>query len=162
MIGSESTPAPPPTPVADVTAVEFEAAYRANEYRADEQFKGKLVRVTGVVDRIGKDIAGHPDVMLHAGDAGVLCSFDGPDDNLLGLDPGSRATLRGVGAGYHLATPLLQSCSVDEVHGPPCDVPNADGKGPAHGECRRDRECGGVYYKGYCDGPADVVCCVRQ
>jgi hypothetical protein len=40
-----------------VTEVDLDAAYRANEVRADALYLHKIVHVTGIVDKIAKDLA---------------------------------------------------------------------------------------------------------
>jgi hypothetical protein len=43
-----------------VTPQRLYAAYEANEVAADEEYKGKLVRVSGTIEDIGKDILDSP------------------------------------------------------------------------------------------------------
>src|SRR5580704_11369171 len=144
-----------------VTAIDLEAAYRANEVRADDLYRGKLVHVTGVVDKIAKDIIDHPVVTLRTNGAkGITCSFATNDPKLVELDRDSRVTLHCTGEGLAFGGVRLKDCGIDAVHGPPCEV-WADNSGqPVHGECTRN--CTGVVYRGYCDGPSDVVCCASS
>lgn len=61
-----------------VQASELVEAYKANELAADERFKGKTLRIKGVVREVSKDILGDPFVILGAsqkGYLGVQCSF---------------------------------------------------------------------------------------
>jgi hypothetical protein len=143
-----------------VTAVDLDAAYRANEVRADALYLHKIVHVSGVVDKIAKDLANHAVVTLRTdGDKGVTCTFAAADPRLLELDRESRVTLHGKGDGYLFHGVMLEDCHVDAVHGPPCEVWDNSGQ-PIHGECTRN--CTGVVYRGYCDGPSDVVCCTAS
>ena len=48
----------------DVSAIKLFADYAANEARADATYKGAVLRVTGNVDRIGKDKDAAPNVAL--------------------------------------------------------------------------------------------------
>ena len=142
---------------APVTAVDLDAAYRANEVRADALYRNKIVHVTGVVDKIAKDLTDRAVVTLRTnGTKGVTCTFSGPDQLLLELDRESRVTLHGAGNGFAFHGVMLGDCHVDAVHGPPCDVYDNSGQ-EIHGECTRN--CTGVVYRGYCDGPSDIVCC---
>src|SRR6185503_3205217 len=142
---------------APVTAVDLDAAYRANEVRADALYRNKTVHITGVVDKIAKDLTDRAVVTLRTnGTKGITCTFAGADPLLLELDRESRVTLHGTGNGYVFHGVMLADCHVDAVHGPPCDVYDNSGQ-ELHGECTRT--CTGVVYRGYCDGPSDVVCC---
>ena len=44
----------------ELTAQELMSAYAVNEIAADQKYKGKMVRLSGKVDDIGKDIMGTP------------------------------------------------------------------------------------------------------
>ena len=141
-----------------VTAVDLDAAYRANEVRADALYLHKIVHVTGVVDKIAKDLVNRAVVTLRTdGAKGVTCTFAGADPLLLELDRESRVTLHGNGGGYLFHGVMLDDCHVDAAHGPPCEVWDNSSNQTLHGECTRS--CAGVVYRGYCDGPSDVVCC---
>jgi hypothetical protein len=153
-------------PPIEVAAHELEAAYRANEVAADSRFKGKLVRVTGVIRRISKDILDDPHIMLASDDmlGGVLCSFrGGTEDGIGSLVAGQHVALRGMGDGYFMGSPTLRRCAIDAVVGPPCSVPNADNSGrTVRGECKAIGSCTAHYYTGFCEGPDDIVCCASQ
>jgi hypothetical protein len=150
--GSALGDAPP------VTASDLDSAYRANEVRADALYRNKIVHVTGIVDKIAKDLADRAVVTLRTdGFKGITCTFKGADPLLLELDRESRVTLHGVGNGFMLHGVMLDDCHVDAVHGPPCEVWDNSSGQSIKGECTRN--CTGVVYRGYCDGPSDVVCC---
>ena len=158
-IGTGSAPAGSATlgDAAPVTAVDLDAAYRANEVRADSLYKNKIVHLTGVVDKIAKDFTDRPVVTLRTnGDKGITCTFATADPHLVELDRESRVTLHGTGNGFVFHGVILADCHIDAVHGPPCEVWDNSGQA-VHGECTRN--CSGVVYRGYCDGPSDVVCC---
>ncbi|HEY3806100.1 MAG TPA: hypothetical protein VGL61_26035 [Kofleriaceae bacterium] len=143
-----------------VTAVDLDAAYRANEVRADSLYRSKLVHVTGVVDKIAKDIADRAVVTLRTdGTKGITCTFAAADPLLLELDRESRVTMHCTGNGFAFHGVMLDDCHVDAAHGPPCEVWDNAGQA-VHGECTRN--CTGVVYRGYCDGPSDVVCCAAS
>lgn len=151
----------------DISASELETAYRRNEVNADNRYKGQVLRVLGVVESISKDILDDPHVILRSEHmlGGVTCSFgNSSDEALAGLAPGQRVALRGIGSGYLLGGPMLRQCMIDAAVGPSCRVPNADvmGGGTATGECKHVSNCvtPSVYYQGFCEGEANIVCCV--
>jgi hypothetical protein len=152
--GSALGDAPP------VTAVDLDAAYRANEVRADALYLHKIVHLTGIVDKISKDLANRAVVTLRTdGTKGITCTFKAEDPLLLELDRESRVTLHGTGNGFLFRGVILDDCHVDAAHGPPCEVWDNSSNQNLHGECTR--KCTGVMYRGYCDGPSDVVCCTN-
>lgn len=61
--GPPSEPAPV-TPAFHLTATDLIAEYRDNEVAADMKFRGKILEVSGEVEKIAKDIAGTPYVEL--------------------------------------------------------------------------------------------------
>jgi hypothetical protein len=141
-----------------VTAIDLDAAYRANEVRADALYLHKVVHVTGVVDKISKDLTDRAVVTLRTNsDKGITCTFAAADPLLLELDRESRVTLHGNGNGYLFRGVVVDDCHIDAVHGPACEVWDSSSNQTLRGECTR--KCTGVVYHGYCDGPSDVVCC---
>ncbi len=50
-----------------ISAAQIRSAYRANELVADERFKGKWIKISGVVDGIAKDVLGKAYVLLRTG-----------------------------------------------------------------------------------------------
>jgi hypothetical protein len=66
-------------PSVPVTAVELIAGYEANEVGADARWKGRRLRVTGVAERVAKDMGGDPVVILAGAEGGgldsVSCGF---------------------------------------------------------------------------------------
>jgi len=51
-------------PVAELSATQLSNAYENNEIAADNTYKNKWIKVSGVVQNIGKDIKGNPNVVL--------------------------------------------------------------------------------------------------
>ncbi|HEX4449633.1 MAG TPA: hypothetical protein VH143_02130 [Kofleriaceae bacterium] len=51
---------------------------------------------------------------------------------------------------------MLDACHVDAAHGPPCEVWDNSGQADPR---RVHAYLLGVVYRGYSDGPSDVVCC---
>jgi hypothetical protein len=76
-----SNPAKPlvaDTAAVEVTAGELYEEYMANAIGADAKYRDKVLRVTGVVDRVGKEHDEKPFVVfmvLEAGDGGLRASF---------------------------------------------------------------------------------------
>ena len=67
---SQSQPAKvaaPVEPLIEVSAQQLAQAYDRNTVAADQQFKGKRFKVTGVVDSINTDLFGDPYVTLRGG-----------------------------------------------------------------------------------------------
>ncbi len=105
-------PAQPPAPL--VTADDLAAAYDANEVAADMQYKGKVVRVTGVVESIGKDfLYDTPYVTLSGGRWGVQCSFDKSQvPHLAKLSKGQTVTIQGEVRGIVVFGVYLNQCNL--------------------------------------------------
>lgn len=84
------------TSAPEVSARELVSAYTTNEVAADNAYKGKVYRISGVVSSIGKDILDHPFVTLKSSDVirEVQCTFDNAG-RLGTLSPGARVTIRG-------------------------------------------------------------------
>jgi hypothetical protein len=94
----------PPEPAQAVDARTLIADYKANEVSADGHYRGKLLEVTGVVDRVS-DIGGVVHVSLKDGNDGFLtidCAFTDYDPHVRGLSADIPATLYGVGDGMTL------------------------------------------------------------
>ncbi|MEI6790109.1 MAG: hypothetical protein WCK42_02890 [Myxococcaceae bacterium] len=71
-VGIKKTSSVPLEPSVEVpmsiTAKQFHRDYQANEARADEKYKGKLLTVTGNVASIDKDLWGNSIIQLSTGD----------------------------------------------------------------------------------------------
>lgn len=88
------------------------ADYEANEVAADQQYKDKVLLVSGIVTNIGKDVMGEIYVTLSAGDAlgGVQCSFsESHTQEAARLSKGQRVTIKGMCKGKVLNV-LLGGC----------------------------------------------------
>jgi len=91
--------------VIEVTAWDLYAAYQENEIAADAQYDGKVLKVTGVVDDIGKDIMDTPYIVLTDGRlfalGGVQCFFNEQHEPELALlKKGEIVTVMGECTGY--------------------------------------------------------------
>ncbi|MFT4257051.1 MAG: zinc-ribbon domain-containing protein [Pseudoxanthomonas sp.] len=96
----------------NVTAIELHAAYDANEIAADAKFKGKRLRVSGLVESIESDVMDEPDIVLYAGDS----VFNPPRASGMSkaqaamLVKGKSADIECTGAGEVMGTPMLEDC----------------------------------------------------
>ena len=77
LIGCGSSKTLDPNPIT-VEASALALEYETNELAGDAEFKGKTLRINGVVREVSKDILGNPFVILEGtkkGYMGVQCSF---------------------------------------------------------------------------------------
>ena len=114
---SQSQPAKvvaPVEPLLEVSAQQLAQAYDRNTVAADQQFKGKTFKVTGVVDSINTDLFGNPYVTLRGG----VNQFMEPQFKLddahanyaAGLQSGMRISLICTGSGDVAKTPMSKGC----------------------------------------------------
>lgn len=107
--------AAPVTPLFEVSAQQLAQAYDRNTVAADQQFKGKTFKVTGVVDSINTDLFGNPYVTLRGG----VNQFMEPQFKLddahanyaAGLQSGMRVSLICIGGGDVAKTPMSKDCT---------------------------------------------------
>jgi hypothetical protein len=75
------------------------SAYESNEVKADNTYKGKMVRLTGTVDDIGKDLFDKPYISFKSNEnyfMGVQVFFKGSEGNKVAdIDKGQRVTVVG-------------------------------------------------------------------
>lgn len=95
-----AAPAPQPTrePAVEITSKALAAAYEANEVRADGQYKGRTLMVTGVVNDVGKDMLGGMYVVIGTGAPleipAVQASFSKEfEGSVAALSKGERTTV---------------------------------------------------------------------
>jgi ABC-type Fe3+-hydroxamate transport system substrate-binding protein len=99
-----------------VTARELCSAYEANEMAADAEYDEKIVKVSGVVVSIGKDIFDTPYITLECGKilGGVQCMFDEKyEPQLAQLAKGERVTVQGRCSGYVIGAVLITDCILE-------------------------------------------------
>ncbi|MGU1251456.1 OB-fold protein [Pseudomonas aeruginosa] len=104
----------PATPLYEISAQQLAQAYDRNTVAADQQFKGKRFKVTGVVDSINTDMFGTPYVTLRGG----VNQFMEPQFELneerasyaAGLQSGMRISLVCTGRGDVAKTPMSKDC----------------------------------------------------
>jgi len=104
------------TIIAMITATELASAYNDNTVAADQKFKGKKFKVSGVVDSINTDIFGNPYITLRGG----VNQFMEPQfkfeksatTQLSSLKKGMSVVLVCEGNGDVAKTPMSKSCSI--------------------------------------------------
>lgn len=112
-----ATKAPEAPPAANaalavVTALRLYDDYKSNTVGADEKYRGKALRVTGIADHVARDGAGaFLDFRVH-GRERVQAHF--VDENGIGdIKAGGEATVRCFGDG-EFGGPQLKSCVVEK------------------------------------------------
>jgi len=100
----------------EVTASELYRAYEANEVSADQQYKGKRLLITGVVENIGKDVMDNPYVALKIDFLkGVNCYFDDENNKVLShLSKGQKIQIIGTCAGLTSTDVVVKDCELWE------------------------------------------------
>jgi hypothetical protein len=101
----------------NVTAVKLVSAYQANEVSADDKYKGRLVKVSGIVKEVSKDAMDN--VVVTVGDengydpTGVMCRFTHPDaikSQLAALQKGQSIDIVGTVSGM-LVGQVIVDCN---------------------------------------------------
>jgi hypothetical protein len=101
-------------PEISLTAEELHDAYTENGVAADERYRGRLLRVSGAVESINRDIVDRPYVMLHTRRGmGVQCFFpQGRSSSISSLRRGDDVVIRGRGNGNLATMVFLKDCSL--------------------------------------------------
>lgn len=111
------TTAPTEEPVIEITPSELYNAYEENEVAADNQYKGKLVRITGTIDNIGKDILDEVYITIEAGNTfdSIQCYFENEEqiEKVATLKSGEEITLVGECTGLTITTVMMHSCEIE-------------------------------------------------
>lgn len=123
-------PLPPPQPTrqappvqqatVNISAGQLHRAYKANELQADQTYKDKILSVTGVIEKVGKDpVHGNPVVHLKAGIEFIeflQCHFEDDDlPTLSTLRAGQTARVEGRCMGFDSiwSSVILKNCRVN-------------------------------------------------
>lgn len=88
------------------------AAYDANEVAADQQFKGKRLRVTGTVEAIDSGIGDEPVVRLSAGSFQSVHVQGLAAATAASLAKGQQITVVCTGDGEVIGSPMLEDCTL--------------------------------------------------
>lgn len=104
----------PPAPVATVNVSEILKSYENNKIKAEQTYKGKRLRIKGVVASIGSDVLDLPYVTIGTGASfevpQIQCYF--PKENagqLANLDKGQSLTVEGTVDDYVMNV-MVQDC----------------------------------------------------
>ena len=95
----QSEPATPEEKVVKVSALQLFQAYQGNEIAADNQYKDKIVLVTGTIGSIGKDMMDDSYVTLKTSNPliTIRCVFEESEKSKLGqLSQGQTIMVRGT------------------------------------------------------------------
>jgi len=93
-----------------VEATTLHNAYVANEIAADRKYRTTL-RISGVVQSIGRDIMDEAYVMLVGK---IQCMFDPSHEiRLANLNVGDTVTIQGTGTGKTIGTILIRDCTLE-------------------------------------------------
>lgn len=108
---------PTPSPIVPsgeaVTARQLSGSYETNEVAADGYYKGRMLKISGRVERIGKDILDQRYILLRGSDElhGVQCVFpDSADRQLAEVRPGTEAVIVGTCRGLALLNVVVFDC----------------------------------------------------
>lgn len=96
-----------------VSAEELFAAYKANEIAADQRYKGKPIKVSGVVEDITSDAFDNAVVQFQAGGFMQQVHASGlPKPAAAQLSKGERVSLLCKGSGEVIGFPMLEECLI--------------------------------------------------
>lgn len=104
-------------PFTDIKPSELVYSYRTNSVAADAAYKGTVLRVVGVVDRVGQDANGVPLVVLRDLDGTretelltVRCGWNGDRSVAASFTPGTKVVVAGIGGGLAAGDPIILFC----------------------------------------------------
>lgn len=95
-----------------ITATQLLSDYQSNEIAADNQYHGKLLKVSGAVSTVQTDINGIPFVVINDD---VQCGFQDQSqkNQLAQLHVGENVILQGTEGEYVSGIVQLENCSID-------------------------------------------------
>lgn len=91
----------------NISAMQYAKAYRDNSVAADAYYKGRLLNVTGVVSRIGRDANNNIYVAMQINLGDDIYCFVKDENYVLQLHPGSSLSFIGIGGGNSIVGPLV-------------------------------------------------------
>lgn len=113
---TQPTTAPTEEPVIDITPAELYNAYEENEVAADNLYDGKKLRITGVIESIGKDILDDVYITIDAGDYNeIQCYFENEKEieKVAALKTGDEITLVGECSGISILNVIMRNCEIE-------------------------------------------------
>lgn len=114
---AEQTQEPAAEPPLEVPAQTIVAAYQNNELGADQQYKGKLVKISGVMDSVS-EVLGIKSLVIGTGEQfsfnGVSCPLkeDAEIQKAAGLSKGANVTVIGTVTGFDQINVDLKDCTI--------------------------------------------------
>ena len=104
-------------PELNISASELINAYKENEVKADKIYKGRIVEVNGIVDKIDSDISDKAVIRLSDGDEfsfyNISCYIDNDNqDKACELKKGQNVTIVGVADGEIVGEPSIKDCKI--------------------------------------------------
>ena len=101
----------------EITAQELFREYQANEVAANLKYKGRELKITGVIDSIQAGLYDEPIIVLIAGGEFDIASVqadlkDSEHDKAVDLRRRQQITLICVGASEVLGDPMLENCLI--------------------------------------------------
>ncbi|WP_408951441.1 OB-fold protein [Lysobacter sp. Hz 25] len=93
-------------------AATLHQAYEANEIAADQQYKGKLLRINGTIADVASDVSDDPLVSLRVSDFESVHAKGLAKDVAASLSKGQSITLTCTGDGEVIGTPVLSNCTL--------------------------------------------------
>ena len=102
-------------PAHRITANALFAEYKANEVAADAKYKGKIVIVSGVIQKIGKDVLDQAYIVIGGKGFldGVQCTFaESQNASIARLSKGQKVTVKGEVKGKMMGHILVSKCSL--------------------------------------------------
>jgi len=98
--------------IISITSPQISYEYDANEFSSDKKYKGKILRVKGVVNEISRDLLGDIYVSLIGMDEmqNVQCFFEEDDaEGLENINKGSVIEIQGKCDGYMLINVIIKN-----------------------------------------------------
>lgn len=104
----------PQIPVIEVTAKQLVQDYNANEVSADNKYKGKQLKITGVVKSINKDFTDDIYLIIKGEDelfSDVHAYFDDAEAAAK-ISKGQKITFTGVGSGFIIKDVIIKEAAM--------------------------------------------------
>lgn len=98
-----------------ITARQLFSAYESNEARAQKELGGRLLEVTGTIDRIDLDISDNPTLWLNTGEMFQSVNVGNSDsisEHAEELDKGQKITLLCHDVSEIAGIPMLKDCTL--------------------------------------------------
>jgi hypothetical protein len=120
-------------PQLTVSALRLFDDYQANEVAADQVYRGRWLRITGVVDAINKDFLDKTYLTLQTSNMfmSVHATLMGTEGGAASLRRGQQVALICKGQGMTMGSPMLDDCTFDTTPPPRRGLPTKRPKSPS-------------------------------